>query len=273
MYMTAGSEAAVRTARRLGLEVDDPHLIHETNNTVVWLRPHPIIAKVGTHDYSSTKLHHEHQMASALVAAGAPIAPPLHDVGLLTDPESGFVISLWNRQETIPDVTPAAASVGGSLRLLHDAMTRIDVPLPSFRDEIAHAELVLSRDAPMAALAPADREFLRQTFADLTHQLDDCTYVAQPLHGEPHGGNRLFTREGIRWIDFEGACNGPLEWDLAFMSDETRSEFEGVDRSLLQLLMALNSARVATWCWVQARFPEMRRHGEHHLSLLRATLS
>ena len=42
-----------------------------------------------------------------------------------------------------------------------------------------------------------------------------------------------------------------------------------VDVDLLALLQTLNSARVATWCWVQARFPEMRRHGKHHFALVR----
>lgn len=273
MYVTAGTEAAVRTARRLGLEPEDPHLIQETNNTVVWLRPLPIVAKVGTHDYSSSTMLHEHEVASALAAAGAPIAAPWHAIGLLTDPESGFVISLWDWHESVASTEPEAASIAGALRLLHDAMARISVRLPSFRDAIAHAQLVVSRDEPMAALALDDREFLRRSFAELTRRLDDRTYVEQPLHGEPHEGNYLHTREGIRWIDFEGACRGPLEWDLAFLSHEARSEFEGIDRSLLDLLMSLNSARVATWCWVQARFPEMRQHGEHHLSLLRSTLS
>jgi len=271
--VTAGTEAAVRVAQRLGLEPDDPYLIQETNNTVVWLRPYPIIAKVGPHDYSSTMLHHEVEVASALTAAGAPIAAPWRDVGLLTDPETGFVISLWNRHETVVGAAPGGISVARSLHVLHNAMARISVPLPSFRDAIARAQVVAARDQPMAALDPDDCEFLRRSFAELSQQLDDCTYLEQPLHGEPHENNYLLTREGIRWIDFEGACRGPLEWDLAFLGDESRSEFEGIDRSLLQLLMSLNSARVATWCWVQARFPEMRRQGEHHLTLLRTRLS
>ena len=71
------------------------------------------------------------------------------------------------------------------------------------------------------------------------------------------------------WIDFEDACRGPVEWDLAFLTEEARGVFENVDRPLLELLTTLNSVRVATWCWVQARFPQMRSHGQQHLSLLR----
>ena len=47
MNMTPGMRAAINVASRLGLHADDPVLIQETNNTVVWLRPHPVIAKVG----------------------------------------------------------------------------------------------------------------------------------------------------------------------------------------------------------------------------------
>jgi hypothetical protein len=45
---TPGYRAAIEVAEELGLTLDGPLLIQETNNTVVWLRPYPIIAKVGT---------------------------------------------------------------------------------------------------------------------------------------------------------------------------------------------------------------------------------
>lgn len=78
------------------------------------------------------------------------------------------------------------------------------------------------------------------------------------------------TAHGLRWLDFESCCVGPLEWDLAFQSAEVSAAFPDVDGDLLRRLSRLNSARVATWCWGQARFPEMRRHGEVHLDALRA---
>ena len=41
----------------------------------------------------------------------------------------------------------------------------------------------------------------------------------QPLHGDAHPGNVIATREGLAWIDFEDACLGPVECDLATMMD------------------------------------------------------
>jgi hypothetical protein len=121
----------------------------------------------------------------------------------------------------------------------------------------------------MAAMAAIDLEFLRSTFVDLRSQFDDRPLSQRSLHGEPHAGNRLRTSSGIRWIDFENACRGPVEWDLAFLPERAWTVFEDVDMALLGLMRALAQAQVATWCWVQARFPEMRGHGQRQLDALR----
>jgi Ser/Thr protein kinase RdoA (MazF antagonist) len=145
-----------------------------------------------------------------------------------------------------------------SLRRLHEALAACDLRLPTFRVELARARGALSDDRRVGALAPVDRAFLRMAFDDLLDHLDRQVVAERALHGEPHGGNSLWTRAGLRWIDFESACRGPLEWDLAFLPDDAREAFPDTDVRFLELLRLLNSARVATWCWVQARFPEMR---------------
>jgi Ser/Thr protein kinase RdoA (MazF antagonist) len=264
-----GRRAAIRIAEQLGLNLDQPLLIQETNNTVVWLRPHPIIAKVGTHTYSAETLIREHDVASALAAKGAPIAPPWPDTGPLRDTETGFVVTLWSRLDHDPNAEADGRIVGQSLISLHKALEECDLPLPSVRSGLEHARTALFDDLRIAALDPADRAYLRAAFTDLMNKLDDRTFPERPLHGEPHTGNYLTTPSGLRWIDFEGVCRGPLEWDLAFLATDGVATFQDVDTDLLALLQTLNSARVATWCWVQARFPEMRRHGEHHLALVR----
>ncbi len=71
MSVTRGVRAAIRVAKGLDRLVDKPLLIQETNSTVVWLRPHSIIAKVGTHAESAEFLTREHEVASILTAAGS----------------------------------------------------------------------------------------------------------------------------------------------------------------------------------------------------------
>ncbi len=39
------------------------------------------------------------------------------------------------------------------------------------------------------------------------------------------------------------------------MSDESRDGFAEIDTGLLRLTSLLNSARVATWCWMRGHFP------------------
>jgi len=41
-------EAAVSVAHRFGVAVVDPVTLSDSNNVVVWLRPAPVVAKVGT---------------------------------------------------------------------------------------------------------------------------------------------------------------------------------------------------------------------------------
>ena len=113
---------------------------------------------------------------------------------------------------------------------------------------------------------------LRAAFGMLLPRLEECRFCERPLHGEPHDGNRLLTAAGVRWIDFEGSCRGPVEWDLTFLTEVERHVFGPIDDGLLALLSTLNSAPVATWCWARARFAEMRWHGQRHLDLVQASL-
>jgi len=266
---TPGHRAAIDVANQLGLKLDEPLLIQETNHTVVWLRPYPIIAKVGTRGDSAEALLREHDVASALALRGASIAPPFPGTGAMRERETGLVVTLWTRLDHDPSATADGPIVGRSLIRFHEALEECDVALPSFRDGFERTRTALFDDLRIAALAPADRAFLRAAFTDLMSRLDAHTFPERRLHGEPHTGNYLLTPKGLRWIDFEDASTGPVEWDLAFLPADGVATFRDVDMDLLALLQPLNSARVSTWCWVQARFPEMRRHGEHHLALVR----
>jgi hypothetical protein len=261
--------AASRVASRSGFASSDPVVLQESNNTVVWLRPHAVIAKVGTWAHSAGTLALEHAVAVVLAADDMPIAPPLAGIAPTRDDETGYLVTLWLRLEHDRGAEVPSSSMGHSLRRVHEGLARYEGSLPSFRVGLDRARAVLADDRKMAALRPDDRSLLRSMFDRLRTDMEAHGYVNRPLHGEPHRGNVLATPQGPRWIDFEGVCAGPLEWDLAFLPDDAVRVFPHVDHDVLGILRTLNSARVATWCWARSEFPEMRRHGEYHVEEVR----
>jgi hypothetical protein len=273
MMVSEPTSAAVRVAARHGYVADDPVVVQETNNSVVWLRPHPIIAKAGRWTHSGEALLREHAVATTLAANGAPIAPPLSGVAPTRDEETGFLVTLWERLEHHGAQEAAPTAVGRSLRRLHSDLAGYEGALPNFLVGVRLARSALDDDRLMAALPGEARSTLRRAFDRLCEEVDTYHYAERHLHGEPHNGNLLITPDGLRWIDLEAACVGPLEWDLAFLSEEGLEVFPDVDHELLGLLRTLNSARVATWCWARAEIPEMRHHGEFHLKQVQRVVS
>jgi Ser/Thr protein kinase RdoA (MazF antagonist) len=270
--MTPAASAAVQVAIDVGLDVGEPVLLHETNNTVLWLQPGPVVAKVATRPDARRDLQLEWRIGTELAALGAEIAAPLPGVGATVHEPTGFVVTLWERVVGEPHVDVAATSIAPSLLRLHAVLDRTEVPLPSFRSHLLRARTALEDDDFPAALSMDERVFLRGAFDGGLARLDRLSVADRRLHGEPHNGNRLWTGTGIRWIDFESCCTGPVEWDLAFQPQVFDPAFPDADVELLDLLRLLNSARVATWCWAQARFPETREHGELQLQMLHARL-
>jgi Ser/Thr protein kinase RdoA (MazF antagonist) len=261
--------AAVEVAAAFGVASTDPTLLQETNNTVVWLRPEAVVAKVATRPDARNDLRLEHAIAVELVAGGGEIAAPLPATVPIAHEATGFVVTLWERLDGVVQAQVKGGDLVQSLARLHDALAGTTYPLPSFRSSLLRARTALDNDTLMAAMLPADRAFLRETYDEWLSVLGDTAPSEYRLHGEPHEGNRLLTLAGLRWIDFESCCVGPLEWDFTFLPREVDADLVDIDHGLLALLRRLNSARVATWCLAQSRFPGMRRHGELHLALLR----
>ena len=208
-------------------------------------------------------------VATALAGYHAPVARPLEGIPPTRDTETGFTVTLWERIDSDPERVVTPSEVGESLRELHRALARYEGDLPSFEASLDLARAALADDEVMKSLPDPDRSLLRRAFDRLRAELRMHSYAEQPLHGEAHDGNRLSTPDGVRWIDLEGVCVGPLEWDLAFLPQDAIDAFPNVDTELLGILRTLNSARVATWCWVRWDFAEMRWHAEHHLEQVR----
>ena len=245
-------------------------MLQETNHTVVWLRPEPVVAKVGK---DLANLGREHELATALVAVGAPVAVPVSGTAPTTHAPTALVVTLWELVEGALGLenTPPEP-IGESLARLHRALGSLRLDLPSFEDDLWRSRRILDDDAAMEALPGPDRSFVRDVFDDAIGQLRELEVGSQALHGEPHAGNRLVTETGVVWLDLENVCRGPLEWDLAFQPAGVEAMFDR-DPSLVTLLKKLNSTRVAAWCFKEARYPVMRRHAEIHLAALRQSVA
>src|SRR5919202_3807941 len=99
--MTRALQAAVEVGTSCGIRVTEPVLLQETNNTMVWLRPSPVVAKVATRVDSKHEVRLEHAIGSELATLGADIAAPVPGLGPVEHRATGFVVTLWERLERV----------------------------------------------------------------------------------------------------------------------------------------------------------------------------
>jgi thiamine kinase-like enzyme len=98
------------------------------------------------------------------------------------------------------------------------------------------------------------------------------------LHGEPHPGNLLRTKNGLLFIDLETCCRGPVEFDIAHVElprfpDEVSKDYPGVDQQLLRECYVLTLAMITAWRWDRDdEFPNGRRLALDWLSEMRSAL-
>lgn len=271
--LALAERVATEVAARYGVAIEAPRLLHHSNNVVLLLTPEPIIAKVGMSRHrrsAAASLTRELRVGRFLADRHAPSARPASALPAGPHQARGVVVTFWDHCAHDPAREVEASAAGRSLAELHAALAGYDDPLPPFTAQIDDAARVLATE-PMPALAPGDRAFLADAHARQSAALSAHQLAAHPLHGEPHSGNVLATPEGPCWIDFEAACLGPLEWDVACLGGEALRHFPHLDHDLLGLMGRLRSLCVAVWCWMNPdRAPELREAAEHHLHRLRA---
>jgi Ser/Thr protein kinase RdoA (MazF antagonist) len=151
-------------------------------------------------------------------------------------------------------------------------MRTVDVPTPHVTDRVAEAQrLVASRDRT-PALADADRELLGDTLRSLRRVIGERG-GKQLLHGEPHPGNILATKNGLLFIDLETCCRGPVEFDLAHAPEEVSEHYPGINHDLLRECRILVLAMITTWRWERGdQLPNGRQLGTEWLGQIREAL-
>ena len=264
----AAIEAATVAGEAAGFRGARPVVLQDSNNVVVWLAPHEVVAKVGVWPHSAEVLGREVGVCAHLAALGAPVAAPIGE--LRHTPAMGLPVSLWERLQPATTGSPSDGDLVTMVQQVHAGLASYAGQLPTYRVAVDHARATLFDDHRMSALRRSDLRLLRDAFDEWASRTRAWSAETQPLHGDLHLGNVITAAGGPTLIDFEAVCKGPLEWDLASMPAGVIEAAGPVDNELLVLLRLLNSARVATWSWSLADHETMRALGEQELAVVRA---
>lgn len=261
--------AARSTASGFDLTVDNAIVLQDSNRLVLRLMPCDVVARVAPMAYQASA-EFEVELAQRLAETESPVAALEPRVEPRVYAHDGFVVTLWTYYEPVTPREVSPADYAKALERLHAGMRKLDVTTPHFTDRVAEAQrLIASRDHT-PALADTDRELLSNTLGSLRRAIGDRGAVEQLLHGEPHPGNVLSTKNGLLFIDLETCCRGPVEFDLAHVPEEVSERYPDADQELLRECRVIVLAMVAAWRWDPGdQFPNGQRAARGLLSALR----
>ena len=261
--------AATSAASALGLRADEAKILHVSNRLALRLLPSDVLARVALPTHQAAEF--EVGLAARLAAAGSPVALLDPRVAPRVYERDGFTITLWTYYEpqTARELSPA--HYADALSRLHSGMQHVDVATPHFTDRVREAQLLVRSRDRTPELGEADRDLLVNTFTCVMPAIARRGAAEQLLHGEPHPGNVLNTRDGPLFIDLETACHGPIEFDLAHVPKKVSECYAGIDHGLLDDCRVLVLAMIAAWRSDPAdRFPGGREAARELLAALRA---
>lgn len=205
--------AVVAAAADRGLPVDGLRILRDATNVLVQLEPAAVVARV---PITLARLRdrgwfeQEIELVRFLARAGAPVAPPSEDVDPGPDERDGLLVTFWQHVDHDPARFDASLA-GHALRELHGALAAYEGELPTF-DRLEEVGRLLATLRPSDIASEADLAALRGAHDGLAAPPAEGR---RPLHGDSHFNNLLWSPNGPLWTDFENACTGPTEYDLA----------------------------------------------------------
>ncbi|PRY32106.1 phosphotransferase family protein [Pseudosporangium ferrugineum] len=260
-------EAARATVSGLGLPVGEVVVVHNSDRVALRLVPCEVLARVAPgRDVAEAEF--EVDVARRLTAVGAPVGGLDPRAGARVYARDSFAITLWTYHEPVaPEVGPAGHA--DALLRHHAALRRAELDAPHFTDRIGRALDVVADPRQSPDLPDDGRKLLTATLgAPATG-----TAREQLLHGEPHPGNLLATRQGPLFVDLNTCCRGPVEFDLAHAPEEADAFYPGADPALIRRYRAVNWAMFAAWRWRRDdQMPDRDRRRAEALDRVRAAL-
>jgi Phosphotransferase enzyme family len=260
--------AAVSTASGLTLSVDHAIILHDSNKLSVRLLPCDVLARVAP--LGDQVALFEVDLAQRLAETGSPVVALERRVEPRVYRRDDFDITFWTYYEPVSsqDVSPSAYAT--ALERLHVGLRTLDVSAPHFTDRVAEAQQLVDNRDRTPGLAGAERKLLSTTLESMRRAIGNGGADEQLVHGEPHPGNVLNTKNGPIFIDLETCCRGPVEFDLAHVPEEVSERYPSVNQELLRECRVLVLGMVAAWRWDSAdHFPNGQRVARELLGVLR----
>ncbi|WP_318152846.1 phosphotransferase [Microbacterium helvum] len=268
---TRAIEAARGIASALGLACDEVVVLNDSNKLTLRLLPGDVLARVAPDDDTAW---FELDLARRIIDAGGPVAETDPRVDARVYEGDGFFVTLWTFYPQLQPPTIAPAAYADALARFHSHAGDLQVATPHFTDRVREAQDLLASRERTPELAEDDRALLARTLDRLAASIAERGGREQLLHGEPHPGNLLSTPDGVRFIDLETCCRGPVEFDVAHAPEEGGRHYSGIDRVLLRECRMLVLAMVITWRWDRDdQLPDGRRLAATWLDELRTELA
>lgn len=219
---------ALAVARDLGARCEDPVVLSDAWHVLVHLRSLPIVARVSSaipfpEGPKPDDVIRELDVARHAALAGAPVIPPTEEIDPGPHHHGGRIVTFWRYVSSQGEVDPREA--GRALRAIHDALLDYDGELPPLGHPADTEEMLDSVESS------PDVVLLRSLVSRGPRM------HGQALHGDAHLFNCLSSETGPLWHDFETACHGPREYDLAALVLDDRVE-SGDDQAARQALAA-----------------------------------
>jgi aminoglycoside phosphotransferase (APT) family kinase protein len=276
--------AAKSTAAALDLVVDDALILNDSNRLVVRLTPCDVVARVtppaslapaaARASWLSGKAYRarsatEVEVVKRLAEHGSPVAGLDPRVEPRVFERDGFAITMWTYFEPVRRTLPPA-DYAHALERLHAGLRQVDVATPHFMDRVAATQQDVSSREVTPDLAETDRVLLANTLRDLREAIVNRRAAEQILHGEPHSGNVLNTKNTPLFMDFEDAVHGPVEYDLAWLPEEVSERYPDADQELVGECRGVVLAIIAAHRWSRDdQHPSGRQSGVAFLNALR----
>lgn len=264
--------AVEEVAHQLGLNTAGAVVIAESNNTVVRLPAEDLVAKASISPLAGrgpSALERELHLGRQLAERGAPIAAPAPDPIAGPHRGAGVTLTFWRYVTGGAKPRDGDRMLGEALRRFHAALADAGAELPALAARIDRAGRLLQDPTATPSLTAADRTRSRRAHERLMALVAPLG-TDTALHAEPHDGNIVWRTDAPVLIDFEAACRGPAEWDLAYLPPAALTAFPGRDDAVIARLRAGVSFCVAAWCLANADpTPAVREAAAIHWDALR----